>query len=311
MDQFKNPNKGLPLCLTICLLLLSCHTSFSQGMLGKEAIEKELSQKNALIIEAAKSQSFRLKEDLYAPNALLVAEFHPLIDGPNKIAEYYTTIFSRQPLSDYTRETIEILELESRVIETGLFSKELRDGQSLRGKYMNVWIKGKDGLTLRGEAFGYLHNVEDPLPLVVQSIKDEAPPLLPKEGLSIPWELNAYNAWGESLVQKRDASLITLAYTKDGAYFPFADTLKRGRENLLKHFQAYYAPPATIDSIKTWTYDYDVVEDGYILYRKFYVDWTVPGYSGNTQGSGISYRRRLPDHSIRIHRQLGTHIHQE
>lgn len=275
-------------------------------------IETRLEAFNQLKIDAARSQSFEIIQHLYQSDALLYAEYHPLIEGVSKIRQYYTTIYSRQELQDYSRTIHEIIPFEDRVIEIGFFRKVFSDGGVHRGKFMHIWVIGDNGdFRLRAEVFGYHHQIEDPSALVVESLKDTSTPLSPREGVLIPQELQARIRRNEGAVIARKPERSAALYTEDGGYFPFADTLKLGRENLLKHYQAYYRNPATIDSIRVWAYDYDEVADGYIRYTKFYVDWTVPNYSGNTQGGGIAYMRREKDGSLKTHRQVGTHIHQE
>lgn len=297
----------------ICLAWLCLATGLvAQSTSDHATLKPLLAAKNARLIEAATSQSFDLIRDLYRPDALLMVEYHPLMDEAAEIELYYTTIFKRQKLTHYSRETIEVLPFTKWVMEIGLFRKELADGMVLRGKYINVWARTADGdLALKAEGFGYLHQIEDPVPLIVSGISDTAPPLQARPGLVVPREVKAYSAYNRTSVIDRNPVKSATGYTEDGAYFPYADTLKRGRTALIKHFEAYYFHPAKIDSLETWTYDLDEVSDGYIRYGKFYVDWTVPGFSGNTQGCGISYWKRLPDRSLRIHRQIGMHIHQE
>ncbi len=280
--------------------------------LTKTTVTAQLERNNQAMIKATTSKAVEDILALYADDAMLLAEYHPLVHNRAIIRKYYQEIFERQDLLDYTRETIEVLDFEKRVIELGLFRKTFTNQEVHRGKFFNVWEKNTDGhLQLKAAAFGYLHPIEDPAPLVIASIRDEHPPLQPIKGVEIPWEMEAYTALNETLVMDRNPVRSANAYTLDGSYFPFADTLKSGRAELLKHYQAYYRHPAKIDSIQGWTYNYDVVEDGYIRYTKFYVDWTVPGFSGNTQGTGISYWRREADQSLRLHRQIGLHIHQD
>lgn len=297
-------------------LSLIVGTFFSLPQLKSQTSEanawkEKLTHFHQLKIEAASTQSYEPIRSLYAESSLLMAEYHPLMEGLTAIEHYYTQIYSRQEVVSYTREIMEIIPLKDRVIELGLFVKTLESGEALRGKFLNVWAIGPDdSLYLRAESFGYLHPMEDPSLLVVASLPGKERPS-PKPGLSIPREIEAYMELGKSSVIARNPEKSTASYAEDGSYFPYADTLKAGKDQLLKHFQAYYSNPATIDSLEVWTHDYDIVEDGYILYNQFYVDWTVPGYSGNAQGSGISYRRRQADHSLRIFRHLGIHIHQE
>ncbi|GAA4275840.1 YybH family protein [Aquimarina mytili] len=295
----------------VILIFFSCTNSSTKEPDIKtsedRAIKKQLQQYNIRIIDAAKTKSFTKISDLYADDVMLMAEYHPLIKNKKNIKRYYDEIFDRETLKKYSREIIEITVFEKRVIEIGLFTKILDNAKEYRGKYLNVWKLSNDTqLTLKAQAFGYLHPIEDPNALIVEGIN-----AVKYNAIGIPWEMEAYSALNKTNVMDRIPERSANGYTKDAMYLPFADTIKTGKATLIKHYKEYYKYPVKIDSIQGWTYDYDVVEDGYIRYTGFYVDWSVPEFSGNTQGSGISYWRRVEDNSLRIHRQIGTHIHKK
>ncbi|GAA4272755.1 nuclear transport factor 2 family protein [Aquimarina gracilis] len=294
----------------VILMFFSCTDSgtkqFTTQIPEKRDIRKQLHKYNEQIIDAAITKSFDKISGLYAEDALLMAEFHPLIQNTNNIKGYYNEIFEKESLKKYTREIIEVIVFENRVIEIGLFTKTLSNTKEYKGKYLNVWKLKDKQLTLKAEAFGYLNHIKNPEALIAANVTVSKP-----YKVNIPWEMEAYNALNKTNVMDRIPERSANGYTEDAKYLPFADTIKVGKSALLKHYQAYYKNPAKIDSLQVWTYDYDVVDNGYIRYTGFYVDWTVPGFSGNTQGLGISYWQRLEDNTLRIHRQIGTHIHQK
>ncbi len=291
------------------LMLFSCTNSGTKEPAAKTPedgdIKRQLQVYNMQIIDAAKTKSFAKISNLYDEDAMLMAEYHPLIQNKKNIKRYYDEIFDRETLKKYSREIVEVLVFENRVIEIGLFTKILDNSEEFRGKYLTIWkLTNAQQLTLKAQVFGYLHQIEDPTTLLVTDVNTAE-----LNEIETPWEMEAYNALNETNVIDRNPDRSANIYTKDAMYLPFADTIMAGRSTLLKHYQAYYKNPAKIDSIQVWTHDYDVVGDGYIRYTGFYVDWSVPGFSGNTQGAGISYWRRVEDNSLRIHRQIGTHIH--
>jgi ketosteroid isomerase-like protein len=264
-----------------------------------------LHEYNQQIIKAAKTKSFDELSDLYDNESFLMAEYNPLIQAKNNIKIYYDTIFIRENIKEYTRQTVDIVTFTDKIIEIGLFTKILENSEKFRGKYFNVWKLNNEGqLKLRAESFGYLHPVENPSTLLVPEASKSKP-----EAINIPLELDAYNALNETNVIDRIPERSANVYTDDAMYLPFADTIKTGKSDLLKHYTAYYQNPAKIDSIQVVTYAYDEVENGYIRYAGFYVDWSVPGFSGNTTGTGISFWRREKDNTLRMHRQIGLHIH--
>ena len=270
-----------------------------------ESVVNILYEYNQQIIKATKAKSFDGISDFYDNETFLMAEYNPLIHTKKNIKIYYDTIFARENVVAYTRQTVDIVRFTDKIIEIGLFTKILEDSEKFRGKYFNVWKLNNEGqLKLRAESFGYLHQVENPSILLVPEANTSK-----TKAINIPLELDAYNALNETNVIDRIPERSANVYADDAMYLPFADTIKTGKSNLLKHYTAYYQNPAKIDSIQEITYAYDEVENGYIRYTGFYVDWSVPGFSGNTIGTGISYWRREKDNTLRLYRQIGLHIH--
>ncbi|PIB35534.1 hypothetical protein BFP72_09090 [Reichenbachiella sp. 5M10] len=295
--------------LALALLTLSAcqkhQDSSSNEPRPSRHIERYLLEYNDKITHAAKVKSFAEISAFYDEESILMAEYNPMIFSKNNIKTYYDTIFSRENIKEYSRQTVDVLDLDSRIIEIGLFTKTLNNSEKIKGKYFNVWkIDSTGRLIMRAESFGYLNQMENTSNLVVA----QASPSIPR-AIPIPWELEAYNALNETNVMDRIPQKSANAYSENAMYLPFADTIQTGKSTLLDHYKAYYHHPAKIDSIQVTTYAYDKVKNGYIKYAGFYVDWTVPGFSGHTEGNGISYWRREKDNSLRIHRQIGLHLH--
>ncbi|WP_350285847.1 hypothetical protein [uncultured Croceitalea sp.] len=273
-------------------------------------VKESILQQNKKLIAAALHKNSDLMDNVYLDSCLLLAEYQPMLDGKTKIKLYYDELFKRQDLKEYNKKTTEVFDFEKLVLEIGTFRKEFVDSTAQTGKYFNVWQKDTSGqLHLKAETFGFYKPISNPEMLQVKALTDDSTPLLGRFNKKIPMEIQAYHALGENRVRDRDTKGTVDSYTNDAVYYPFADSAKTGRKGLLKHFTAYHKNPVKIDSIETWTYDYDLVADGIIRYSKFYVKWTVPGYTGTTRGSGIAYWRRTEDNALKIHRQLGTHIH--
>lgn len=295
--------------ITLTLLLsLACEDSKKKKQDESEhsiPIKNLLIEYNQKIINATRTGSFEAISDLYDQESLLMTDYNPLIVNKDNIKTYYDTVFARQDIKEYHRETIDVLEFTKRIIEIGLFTKIFENSEKLEGKYLNVWKKNEQGrLKLRAESFGYLGPIDNPTIFLVPEAAIATPKVI-----TIPRELEAYMVLGKNNVIARIPEKTADSYTDDAIYLPFADTIKTGKSVLIDHYKSYYHNPAKIDSLELMTYAYDKLENGYIKYGGFYVDWTVPGFSGSTAGNGISYWRREKDNSLRIHRQIGLHIH--
>ncbi len=281
-------------------------------IITKTHLKQKIKASNNSLIEAAKAKNFGKAIDIYMDDALLLAEYNPLIDGKEDIKTYYTEIFERQNITGYLKETIEIFDFGETILEIGTFQKSFSNEKNQEGKYFNVWKHFENGnLRLKAESFGFYHPIDNPATLRVQSLKDRTPGLVARNRKVLPLELDAYDARNENIVRDRDTDKVIQSYTTDGIYYPFASPNKSGIKNLSKHYTDYHRNPVKIDSIEVWTYDYELVNDGIIKYSKFYVDWVVPDFSGTTRGTGIIYYKREEDNSLKIHRQIGLHIHDE
>ncbi|MEQ9167614.1 MAG: hypothetical protein RLO12_15250 [Fulvivirga sp.] len=295
---------------TILLLLLATALACKEHPNHQQTevidLRATIASLNNQLIAAAKARDFAQVDNLYLNDAILLAEYNPLIAGKQDIEKYYTEMFKRQEVTDYQKETTELFDFGATILEIGDFKKSFNNAQQQEGKYFNVWQMSDAGtLHLKSESFGYYHPIDSPAALRVY---------LPEKMLTprkTSLELEAYHALNENCVRDRDTEKLLTSYTDDAIYYPFADTKKAGIEVLTEHFTAYHTPPVKIDSIEIETFDYIPVDDGIIQYSQFFVKWTVPGFSGITEGTGQIYLKRQADNSLKMHRQLGMHVHNE
>lgn len=303
--------KNMKNTLYIFTLMLSFVLS-SCGDINSSKVDNggKITALNKELIEAAITKDFSKIAHLYTEEALLLAEYNPLIDGKAEIEKFYQETFERQDIESYQKNTLELFDLGNSILEIGNFAKKLANLQNQEGKYFNVWESSKNGeLKLKSEAFGYYHAIENPAELRVHLLHSDTQ--VTRNGKIIPLELQAYEARNKNIVRDRDSENAAMSYTEDGIYYPFADTPKVGMENLSKHYHDYHSYPVSIDSIEVWTYDYEIVKGGILKFNKFYVDWSTPESSGKSQGTGIIYYQRQKDNSLKIHRQIGLHIYDE
>ena len=275
------------------ILMVTSHFSMLEAK-AQEKTKQALETLNERLIRAALNKDFESVEGLYSDSTILMAEYQPTLDGKLKIAAYYSEIFKRQDLKTYERRTMEVMDFGTLILEIGLFQKELANKEKLKGKYFNSWSRNSNGeFTLRAECFGFFGEPQNKEGHRVMPLLDLNEPLIGRNGKKIPKEIQAYNAYGENLVRDRNTMGVVNSYTKDGVYFPFADTAKTGYKELLTHFTQYHSHPVKIDSIEVWTHDYDWVPGGLIKYNKFWVKWTVPdGYTGISSGLAYPIGRR-------------------
>ncbi|MEQ8573675.1 MAG: nuclear transport factor 2 family protein, partial [Fulvivirga sp.] len=292
--------------LLLLATVLACKEQPTNQQIEVIDLKVTIASLNNQLVAAAKARDFTQVDKLYLNDAILLAEYNPLIAGKEDIEKYYAEIFKRQEVTDYQKETTELFDFGATILEIGDFKKSFSNTQQQEGKYFNVWQQSASGsLKLKSEAFGYYHPIDSPASLRVYLTEKT---LVSRK---TTLELEAYHALNENCVRDRDTKKLLTSYTDDAIYYPFADTKKAGIEVLTEHFTAYHAPPVKIDSIEIETFDFIPVDDGIIQYSQFFVKWTVPGFSGTTEGTGQIHLKRQADNSLKMHRQLGVHVHNE
>ncbi|NER18442.1 YybH family protein [Spongiivirga citrea] len=307
-------NKSLGILILLFAIIYGCDNGNAQSKKETQnriAIESRIDELNRKLIEAAKTKNFEPVEHLYTNDALLLTEFHTIIDGKRDILKFYNTIFERHTLKTYKKTTKEILDLGSQILEIGTFTKTFENLKEQEGKYWNIWTPQKNGdLKLQSESYGYFHKIDDYKSQVVEEFRKLPTTTQSRNGKLIPPELLAYDAYTEKIVRERNVEKAMSLYQKDADYYGIAKQSIHGLDDLTSYYEDYYKNPVTIDSISIWTYDYKKVNDGFIKYVKFHVEWTVPEFSGKTSGTNTVYWRRQADGSLKRKRLIGFHIDQ-
>lgn len=296
------------------LVMTSCDTRKADTLELRQNAEQQLQRITEKITGSEINDDLGTFLQYYHAEAISMPEYQLTLQGQQEIGNFYRDIFARQKIKTFQRHAHEFIHLGRIIVEIGTFKKEYTGTTSdtlltQNGKYWNIWESQADGdFKIKGEAFGYFHAVDDPETLIVQmgnAQPDESEIQLQKE---IPFELKAYNALMEKGVRKRDAILRSEFFTNDGSFFPFADTTVTGVNEIKPYLTEYSSRgTVTIDSIMCYTYHFENLNDHVLEYDMFKVKWTVPGFSGRTEGKGIRIWQRQEDHSLKIYREIGTH----
>ncbi len=296
------------------LLLGSCAKEKAGNAPYTSGVKEQIQQLSRALTEAEKNDDLKTFLTYYDESAISMPEYQPTLHGIPEIQSFYREIFGRQRIKTFHRQAEEIIELDSTIVEIGTFQKEYTDSQAdtlvtRHGKYWNVWYRQKEGnYRLKGEAFGFFHPVAHPEALTVrfEKVPAVASPVSLKE---MPFELKAYNALMEKGVTNRDGVLRAEFFTEDAVFFPFQEPAVRGMDQLKPYLINYNSGKVTIDSISVYTYDYERFDEYILEYAEFRVRFTVPDFSGKTEGKGIRIWKRQADQTLKIYREIGTHNH--
>jgi ketosteroid isomerase-like protein len=289
--------------IVFAVFFLSCSTN--EQSVTKDELQLQLEKAEKQRLQAERNADLETFIGFYDPHAIVMPEYQPPISGMKGVRGYFSEVFKRIVVRDSELTISEVLDFDSTLVEFGTFVKHCSiadSGFTLQGKYCNVWSRQSNGnLKIKGECFGYFHPVDNPLPFVVNVQGD----LTARAGHS--FELKAYNALMEKGVKTRDGSVRADFFTDDGVFYPFADSAVVGMKSLRPYLIEYSGGNVTIDSISCYTLHHEQLKDAVLEYDAFHVVWEVPGVKGKTEGKGIRIWKRMPDLSLRLYREIGTH----
>lgn len=304
---------------TLCLALTvlgSCSNEKMGDRTNQKIIEQQLQKLSEELTALEKNDDLKGLLANYDEKIISMPEYQLTLQGVSDIETFYKEIFHRQNIKSFQRKAEEFIHLDSTVIEIGTFRKEFTNAKNdslsiQKGKYWNVWGVRTDGqFKIKGEAFGFFHPIKHPEELIITRLNkkqpDESEIVLKKQ---ILFELKAYNALMEKGVRNRDGILRSEFFTGDGSFMLFADSTVTGMDKIKPYLIAYNNGNVIIDSITCYTYDFEDFGDHVLEYDMFKVKWSVPNFSGRTEGKGIRIWRRQKDKSLRIYREIGTHNH--
>lgn len=124
-------------------------SGFAQQPAGRTATDflKKFGSDFIEQIQKGKPESL---QPYFADSLRLMPEFQKTVIGKNHALSYYKAFLERFRISDYRRETVEVLDLGERVVELGTFDLVLTFKSSgktypVKGKYQEFWEKSQNG----------------------------------------------------------------------------------------------------------------------------------------------------------------------
>ncbi|MEJ0057864.1 MAG: hypothetical protein WDN75_20780 [Bacteroidota bacterium] len=169
-----------PQIFSIIVLIFSVHTAPCQSSIT--ASEKTLTYLKKFRTDFSNAQLNEKPEAIqpyFADDIRLMPEFQKTIMSKSNASLYWKSFAARFDTQEYRRTETEILDLGSRILETGSFSMKMKlksDGKifELKGKYFDLWKKDNEQILLLTQAWNYDHavNFTDQLKFT------EVPPLL-------------------------------------------------------------------------------------------------------------------------------------
>jgi ketosteroid isomerase-like protein len=251
----------------------------------------------------------------YSENLRLMPEFQRTIMGRKNAGLYHTVFLSRFSVIDYSRKEMEILDLGKRVVESGHFTMTLKvkssdRKHSLKGKYLSIWEKGKEGnLSLLTEAWNYNHKLEfeEQLRFAEISTVDVAINAhLPIED-NITFELAALNRLMETIVSQHDAQLWAQFYAEDGSFFYSRTPPVSGKKELAEFLTNHIKELPVFEKLDIRNDHVDELDNYAIEYASHIAIIRHGSFSGVFTGKDLRIWRREPNGSLKIFRHMAMY----
>jgi ketosteroid isomerase-like protein len=247
-------------------------------------------------------------------NVRLMPEFQKTVVNKNNALLYFKSFLSRFDVTEYKHTELDILDLGSRVIETGTFSMKVKlksksTIHEVQGKYLDIWEKSNGSLTLM--TMGWNHNQRSEID--DQYRFDEVPAIQvafqPRVVINsnISFELAALNKLHETAIIEHDDKVWSQFFTDDIVLLSNLHQMSIGKKAVNEYLTAHAKELPVFEKLDIRNDYIDHVGDYVIEYASHVANWKSGDASGVNTGKNIRLWRREPDHSLKIFRNIGMY----
>jgi ketosteroid isomerase-like protein len=245
----------------------------------------------------------------------LMTEMQRTMIGKSNALLYYRSFLQRFSVMQYIRQEFEILDLGTRVIESGEFNEKLKLKSSgkeyeLYGKYLNIWEQKPDGsLLLITETWNYNHGVE----IAEQLSFPEIPTVNVAMQAHLPitdnitFELATLNTFQEKVICEHDAKLWSRFYADDYILFRIGNPLYKGRKQIDSFLDAHVNELPVFEKLAIRNDRIDNLGEYVIEWASHIAIVRNGNWSGVGTGKDIRIWRREKDGALKIIRGIGTY----
>ncbi|MFM9839924.1 MAG: hypothetical protein ACKVOQ_16780 [Cyclobacteriaceae bacterium] len=303
----------------ICALILFIAPSISKthAQLTLKVDDKTAAYLGKFRADYAKSilGKTELIENYLSESIRLMPEFQKTVLGKANALDYYKAFSSRFIVTDYRRNKIEILDLGTRVIETGIFTEKIKlnDGgkeHNIEGKYLSIWERfGNANLTLITEAWNYNHQLDiEPL-LKFKEIEGVDIALQAHLSIDSPvrFELAALNKLMEATVSQHDSKIWKQFYTDDGMFLYSRNPIYQGRKSIDMFLEEHIKDLPIFEKLDIRNDRIDELDNYVIEYASHIAIIRNGEFSGVFTGKDLAIWRRGSQGSLKIFRHIAMY----
>lgn len=289
-------------------------SGFAQQPAGRTATDflKKFGSDFIEHIQNGKPESLR---PYFADSLRLMPEFQKTVIGKKHALSYYKAFLERFGISDYRRETVEVLDLGERVVELGTFNlvltlKSSGKTYSVEGKYQEFWQKSQNGkLALVTAAWNYSHEITiaDQMRFSTVPATDVAMTAHLPINNNIRFELAALNRLQERTISEHDAKLWTRFFTDDAKYIYSGSPIAGGRKEIDDFFAEHVRHIPVFEKLDIRNDRVDHLGDYVVEYASHIAIVRSGDFSGVFTGKNVNIWRREKDGSLKIFREMAMY----
>lgn len=265
-------------------------------------------------IKSRYNKKAELVQSYYANTIRLMPEFQKTIIGKENMLAYDNAFSTRFELSDYTRTENEIIDLGTQIIEIGSFTgkltlRETHQSEEVKGKYIDIWIKEKESLTLITQAWNYDHALpwEDRLKFVDVTYTDVALQAHVPINNPVSFELAALNRLMEKTISEQDEKIWLQFYADDGSFMYSRTPVVKGKKELNTFLQYHVKELPVFEKLDVRNDRIDDLGNYVIEYASHIAIIRNGDFSGVFTGKDLAIWRRESNGSLKIFRHIGMY----
>lgn len=250
----------------------------------------------------------------YAPEAVVMPEFHSILYGSKSIGQYFDHWLRSTAYNRVTRQITDIREAGAFAIEAGTFRQQFgqtgKDTSLYNAKYLRVWnLRDRKAPRIVAEIWGSVQWLERS---VLPQIPD-FPAAAPASSIApaVAAQITQRNEQIRKLVSARNGAAHAQLFAPDAIYMPYYEQMHVGFDSVQAYFVRHERPDdLLIDSLDIRYANMIQLSEDLVLENGYYkVRWHTKADPAGGTGSGKSVNiwKKGKDGEWKLFRQMVNH----
>jgi ketosteroid isomerase-like protein len=299
---------------TILILSTIVSYSFAQGKPDEKAISY-LKKYRADYVHSMNEGQPDAVQKYFHEKIRIMPEFQMTIKGRDNALQYYKAFIDRFEILEYERNEIDVLDLKTRIVETGIFKMKIKlktanQSHEVTGKYQDIWERlSNDKFFLITSVWNHdkRSDIDEQYRFSnVPAINAAFQPRVPVRD-NISFELAALNKLSEQSIIEHDDKIWSQFYADDVILAANLGNILYGKKEVEKYLETHVGEMPIFEKLDLRTDQIDHLGDFIIEYASHVANWRAGDASGVSTGKDIRIWKRQSDHSLKMIRQIGSY----